>query len=411
MGLLGDAWDATGGQIVNAGKAIYNEAGDLVDGAGHIIKKAGGKIEDAIYQQNAPSAADSVDAVAIRDFATKLREQYANLTPQQAQQIAAQQIQAQKVQAQQIDPSQANQARAVASRNLEGLETTANGGPTAADSLLRAGTDAAAHNATGLAASLSASNPGLALERGIAGSNDAYARAAAVAGQQKANEVAQARSSLGSLADSMRGADIGAATTNANLSADAAARNQAAELQAAKANQDAALAASKANQESSIQQQQVNNQNQQANAKIAADATTANLPAQINNQNEQQKTEAANTGTTQGIVGGVVQPLADFAVKKLLSDERAKTNVKRKSLADEYADKIHGVSFQYKPGMGDGGEHVGVLAQDVEKAVPGAVAKDASGMKSVDIGHLTAANAAALADIAGRLRRLEGKRG
>ena len=92
-----------------------------------------------------------------------------------------------------------------------------------------------------------------------------------------------------------------------------------------------------------------------------------------------------------------------------LSDERAKTDVRSgdgaiRSMLDALAPK----QFRYKPGVGeDSGEHVGVMAQDLERSKAGraAVHNGVDGLKRIDGGEAVGPMLAALGNINGRLRR------
>lgn len=332
-----------------------------------------------------PDLSQGPDAQATRDFAAKLRGQYGNLQPGQARMVRPDTVTATS-----LDQTQANQARDAANRNLAGLEGVANGAPTAADALLQRGTDTAARQAMGTAAAYSRGNPAGALRAGLAAGNDAAARAASVAAEQKANEQAQARGQIGSFADAMRGADLNAAQYNANAANQTGQFNATTNLQGQKANQDALL-----------QQQQINNQHQVALGNLASTSSIAPLNAAQANAALQQQNQANN----QHGIGALITAAG------ALSDERAKKDIKpAPSFADALGKGVHGVTFAYKPGHDDGGKHVGVLAQEVEKTVPGAVTEGRDGFKRVDVGHMTMANTAATAELARRLRALEGKK-
>lgn len=308
------------------------------------------------------------DVQAQRDFAAQLRTQYAGHTPGAVA----------PVNATYIDPTQADQSRDVANKNLTQLQGVADGSvPTAADALLTKGTDAAAKNASGLAAAYSRGNPGLALRAGLAGGAAAYAGAASTAAAQKAQEQAQARGEIGSFADAMRTADLGAAKTNADIANNTEQFNTGANLQ----------------------QQGLNNNYDigKGNQVVAGNASpVASDYASQQALLENQKNNQAGTGSLITTLGA-------------LSDKRAKTDIKPASLADALAKDVHGVSFAYKGGMDDSGKHVGVLAQDVEKALPGAVKTGADGLKRVDVGHAALGTMGAVSDLARRLRALEGK--
>lgn len=321
------------------------------------------------------------DAQNIRDLAAMYRRDYENRTPGTASTVAAAPLAATT-----LDTTQSDQARAIAQRNLSGLEATAGGAPTAADAMLTRGTDAARRNAAGLAAAYSRGNPGLALRAGLAAGNQAQAEASAVAAQQKAAEIAEARARIGSLADAMRGADLNAAAANQNNAADVAKTNVVNDLTAQRENQGAGL-----------QQQQVNNQFQLGMGGLAASTATAPLSAAQAAQQLQLQNQANNQ---QGL-GALVTGLGK------ISDKRAKNRIRLSKLADAVGKGVKGVTFEYKPGHDDEGEHAGVLADDLERVIPGVVKKRADGFKVVDTGHLSLANTGLISELARRIKAVE----
>lgn len=329
--------------------------------------------------------ADSIDAQNARALGAAYSAKALGATPGTAPTVAATQV-APTTQ----DQTQSDQARATAAANLQQLQGVANGTTrTAADALLTQGTDAAAARARGLAAAYSRSNPGAALRAGLAAGNTAQNAATAQADQLKAQEQATAQNQIGTLADAVRTQDAQIANAN-QMSADAAQKE----------NQAATLSANQGNQTANIQQKTVDNNAIQTLGTLGNDATKAPLAAQIANQDSAVKTEDQKQkgfGAATNFVSGLIS-----------SDKRAKKDIAPRALADAYADKIHGASYSYKPGEGDGGKHVGVMAQEIQKAVPGVVKPDARGMKTVDTGHLTLANTALLGELARRLREIDG---
>lgn len=369
------AWD----DIKSGASRVEHDSIHPLD-AIHNLSNAVGLTHDA-----PPDPSKGPDAQAERDFATGLRAQYAGLKPGQAQQIVSSPTQYQS-----LDQSYANQARATQQANIGDLQGVANGSTaTAADSLLRQGTDQAARNATGLAAAYSAQNPGLALRAGLAASNNAYAQAASQAGIQKAQEQAAARQQIGSLSDSMRQTDLGAAGANQN------AYNA---NQQFTANQG--LQAQQLNQAAGLQQQGLNNQMQLGLGNLASSTTVAPINASVANQQIQAATNAQNQQGVGAIIGGVGSAVA--------SDARLKTDIKKRSLADAMGDQVRGVvEYSYKPGEGNPGKQTGILAGDLEKVAPNLVRKDSRGMRMVDTGQAAMTGLGLAAELANRVRKLE----
>ena len=203
------------------------------------------------------------------------------------------------------------------------------------------------------AAALNAASSGL-----VAGSNQIGQQA----GAARAAEQARARGVLAQTTTGIRGQDIGAYGVD-------------------QASRDAQLAAL-------LKEQELQAQNAQsiANANaVAAGATN------------QKRASTLSGGAAAG--------------QSLLSDKRAKADVRDKSMADKLGKEVHGVVFEYRPGFGDGpGVHFGALADDLERAIPGVVAEGVDGLKRVDPGHLTMANTSLLAEMARRIKALEDRR-
>lgn len=87
----------------------------------------------------------------------------------------------------------------------------------------------------------------------------------------------------------------------------------------------------------------------------------------------------------------------------MLSDERAKTDIRPAPVDLRGAGSY---SYQYAPGAGDSGSHVGPMAQELE-SLPGVVQTGPDGLERVDTGRLSLANAAATGDTQRRVDRLE----
>lgn len=96
-----------------------------------------------------------------------------------------------------------------------------------------------------------------------------------------------------------------------------------------------------------------------------------------------------------------------------ISDEEAKTHVRTKKLADALADEVRGVTFEYRPeheAEGGPGKHYGILAQALERVVPGVVSKGKDGLRRVAVDHLSMANTGLISELANRIRDLEGRK-
>lgn len=118
-------------------------------------------------------------------------------------------------------------------------------------------------------------------------------------------------------------------------------------------------------------------------------AAGQSIPAQIlqamelqNQYNLQQGQQSADMWSGIGSFAGTAGMMALMA----MSDERVKSNIKR--LPVEAAPGIPFATYKYKHAP-EQGHHLGVIAQDVEKVRPDAVAHDEAGIKHVDYSKLT----------------------
>jgi hypothetical protein len=323
----------------------------LADATG-IPQAVGGALNkakvDATSLANSLDPSQSADAQASRDFGSQLRGAYSGFQPAAAPTL---------------NTTTLNADQATQRANINAEQGIANGTTkTAADALLQQGTDQAAKNAAGLAAQYSAQNPGMALRQGLAASNNAYATAAAPAAQLKSQEQQTALGNIGQQGASLAGQDTTAASADQNAKVTTNAQNNT---------QTLGLGTLAANQ---------------TNAPLNTDIAGAQAKGQL-------------YGSLASSGGGLIAAL---------SDKRAKKNIKRKSLADAMADNVHGITYEYKPGMGEeSGKRAGTLADELMKAIPGAVKPDARGMKRVDTGHVALASAGLLAELTRRIKKLE----
>jgi hypothetical protein len=344
------------------GVAAVRHAGDI----GGLAKTGTNALGITTDPKSLPNPANSVDAQRTRTLADAYQSMSGR--PGGVEQT---------VTPTQLDQTQANQARGIATNNINDLQGVANGTTrTAADELLTRGTDAASRGAMGLAAAYSRSNPGEALRQALAAQGAAVNTGAGAAAQQKLQEQEDARNRIGALADTMRTTDIGAAG----------------------ANQTAGMEAQRANQAAGLQQQGINNQFQLGAGQLAAGLTTAPLTAQEAWAREVQAQNDANQKGT----GSVLTTLG------ALSDKRAKKNVRTANLADALAKNVRGVRFEYRDDSGEKpGAQSGILADDLEKVIPEAIAHDRKGMKRVDTAQVTMSNTGTIAELGRRLKKLE----
>lgn len=94
-----------------------------------------------------------------------------------------------------------------------------------------------------------------------------------------------------------------------------------------------------------------------------------------------------------------------------LSDERQKKGIVAGApAAAQLLEALKGYSYEYKPGaatrIGGAGPQLGVMAQDVQKVIPSAVASTPAG-KVIDTGKVATALASTLPTIHDRVKRLE----
>lgn len=251
------------------------------------------------------------------------------------------------------------ESRGAQTAAIGGLRDAAEGKVASAAELAltrQSGIDAARQQ--GLAAALQGSNPAAALRQASMGAAKVAGDTAANAAQLRAGEQANARSALASAIQNQRQQDQGAVTTDVS-------------------------------QQGQATQGEISSQGQ------GVTMTAAELDAKA----KEKQAEAQREGAIVGAVGALGTGL--------LSDARAKENVRHANLADAIGKEVHGVTFEYKPGQGDRDPHFGLLAQELERVIPGVVKKGADGMKRVDAGQLTMGNTATLAELARRIEDLE----
>jgi hypothetical protein len=80
----------------------------------------------------------------------------------------------------------------------------------------------------------------------------------------------------------------------------------------------------------------------------------------------------------------------------------------------KYAEHIHNALYKYKPEAQEidpeidpDQEHIGPMAQEIEKVNPACVVETKEGVKTVDTGRLALMNAGVIADLARDIKKLE----
>lgn len=252
------------------------------------------------------------------------------------------------------------QTRAQQQDSITGLTAAANGtAPSAAELQLKQQADIDASRQYGLAAALQGNNPNAALRQASLGAATIAGTTNENAAINRANEQATARGQLATTLANVRAGDQGATNTDVG-------------------------------QQNNLTGAQVSSQGQ------GVTSTGQKLTAET----EKEKADAARAGALIG-AGGT-------AASVLLSDKRAKKNIVKSDLADALGKNVHGITFTYKPEVEEDDEpHFGILADALEKVIPGVVRKGPSGFKEVHTGHLALANTGMLSELARRLQDVE----
>lgn len=143
---------------------------------------------------------------------------------------------------------------------------------------------------------------------------------------------------------------------------------------------------------------------------IAATKTGIDLQAQTQAlQNLVYQNAMAQQAGQNEIVGA---GLSAAAIAAMLSDERAKENIRTcDHEIKEMLSDLKAVSYFYK-NMVDGSQHFGIVAQDLEKSAAGkSVVYEHEGYKVIDTIKATGLVLASLANLHDRLTKLEGRHG
>lgn len=237
--------------------------------------------------------------------------------------------------------------------------------PSVAEQQLRQGQRQAMQDSMALAAS-SRSNPQAAARAAIGANARAQAEASAQASMLRAQEQAAARNALMGAASQIRASDQ-----------QSVGQAQQLQLGAASSALDA----------------------QQARAGIAADVYAQAMSGDTQRALAREQARAQKQANTLSAIGQGIQAA---------SDKRLKTNVRQgDELASAFLDSLSSKLYSYKDSPNV--DKLGVMAQDMEKSRLGkqAVTKDAHGMRFIDTEDATSALLAAVANLHGRLKKVE----
>jgi len=122
--------------------------------------------------------------------------------------------------------------------------------------------------------------------------------------------------------------------------------------------------------------------------------------------NTQYGQQVQSRGDAMGAIGTVAGAIGRVA----LSDVNAKQNIEpvEGDAAMSALRKVPVSQWQFKPGQGDGGQHVGPMAQDVNAAMG---EEAAPGGKAIDLVSMNGVNMAAIKALDARLAKLESGKG
>lgn len=151
------------------------------------------------------------------------------------------------------------------------------------------------------------------------------------------------------------------------------------------------------------------------------DINRQNAAVQGRNQNSANISKGTDKSAVKEVEAARKRAVA--STSKTTSDERLKKIFCGNEDIVKLFGKIQSVDFKYKPeakevvpdaeNLGvDGDEHIGILAQDLEKnPVTKAAVQEIGGVKTVDTKEMTMANSAVLAEVCRRLENIEKKLG
>lgn len=115
--------------------------------------------------------------------------------------------------------------------------------------------------------------------------------------------------------------------------------------------------------------------------------------------------QAQGAGQTSGALSGIVS-----TVLSLVSDKDAKKEIRdSKDILNHVFSKVNPKTFKYKdngPGADGEKEHVGIMAQDLEKTPLAGAVKNGPEGKTIDVGQLTAGNTAMIGELNKKLEKM-----
>jgi hypothetical protein len=343
-----------------------------------------------------------------RALAHEFGGRFQRLIPQNAPYMTPAAMAAAGMDAATIDPTQQAQFRADQQGLVSSLQDIAagRGGPSVAENQLARTLGRNISTQNSLAAG--ARGPNMALARRTAAMNVGQlgAVAAADAATLRAQEADAARARLGDVLAAGRGADIGLATSQADLRQQAAAANAGFQQQASAANAGFQQQAGATNLGAKVETRAQNigeakgyREDILGAQKLHGDAEAAKLNAQAQTTGAALEAKGKSRGGLLGAGGAIIASL---------SDRRAKTDVheERPRAMAEFLSAVNPSEFKYK---GEGVERHGVIAQDLEKSRIGrTLIRESPGGKAVDLPSSVMALMGATAHLHDRLRRLEG---
>lgn len=219
-----------------------------------------------------------------------------------------------QMQGTQLDQGAANQTRDIQMGSLANLQSAAAGGaPSAAENLARQGIDRSLRAQTSAAGNVRGGPGAAASAYRYASQNAAQQRADMNQGIQaeRANEIATARGQLATAGTAVRGQDLTAATTNAQLGQDANKTNATLQLQGRALNDQRAQQYEDLQNKINEDQLNANLQQQGIVSGVRQNADRLNTETNQHNADRTWDVTKGLVGAAQGVVGGITKALSD----------------------------------------------------------------------------------------------------